>query len=70
MNQDELPESTDQPLPVKEKKAGSSAKTNSLFIGAMIGIVIWSVAHNTVSVLTLIPLFLAYQFINSADKQQ
>ena len=44
----------------EEAKAYLSPVATALFIGFLIGIVVYSVAVNTWGVLTLIPLFLVY----------
>ena len=38
--------------------------TTALVIGFMIGIVVWSVFHNTLSLLTLIPLYIVYRLVS------
>ncbi len=46
---------------VKQQK--SEAIMNALLIGFLIGIIIWSVAVNSVGLVTLIPLYLIYRLV-------
>ena len=64
MNRKELSALTDQELLAEAKKMKSASFLNALLIGIMIGVIIWSVAKNTVGFFTLIPLFFAYKLIN------
>ncbi|MDA3944292.1 MAG: FUSC family protein [Bacteroidetes bacterium] len=66
MKQKELSDLTDQELLAEAKKMKSASITNALFIGFLIGIVIYSIAKNSWGFLTLIPLFLAYKLINNS----
>ncbi|WP_297100187.1 hypothetical protein [uncultured Draconibacterium sp.] len=52
------------------KKAKSAAIINAVFIGFMIGIVIYSIFKNTLGLLTLIPLFIAFKLINNSKKKK
>ena len=63
MTQEELSKLTDEELLAKAKKMKSASITSAILIGFMIGIVIYSVAKNTVGLLTLIPLFIAYKIV-------
>ena len=40
--------------------------TNAVLIGFLIGIVIYSIAKNSLGFFTLIPLFFAYKLINNS----
>lgn len=51
MKKKELSESTDQQRLDKAKKAKSTSIINALLIGFMIGIIVWSIAKNTVGLL-------------------
>ncbi len=64
MNQKELSSLTDQELLTEAKKMKSINVTNAVFIGIMIGIIIFSVVKNTVGLVTLIPLYFAYRLLN------
>ena len=64
MNQKELSALTDQELLDEAQKMKSINLTNAVFIGIMIGIIIFSVVKNTVGLVTLIPLYFAYRLLN------
>lgn len=64
MNQQEQSELGEKPLPGQSKNTKSEAITNALLIGVMIGVVVWSVAKNTVGLFTLIPLYFIYKLLN------
>ena len=66
MEQKELSELTDQELLDKAKKMKSASIINALLIGFMIGIIVFSVAKNTLGFLTLIPLFFIYKMVNNS----
>lgn len=70
MNQKELSELTDEELLQEAKKMKSTAITNAVFIGMLIGIVIYSVAKNGFGFFILIPLFFAYRIINNSKKDK
>lgn len=70
MTQKELSELTDQELLDEAKKNKSSSKMDAAFIGFLIGIVIYSIVKNNVGFFTLIPLFIAYIFINKSKSNQ
>ncbi len=44
----------------------STAITNAVLIGFLIGIIAYSILKNSLGFLTLIPLFLAYRLINNS----
>ncbi len=64
MTQKELSALTDQELLDESKKMKSLNVTSAVFIGVMIGIIIFSVVKNTVGLVTLIPLYFAYRLLN------
>lgn len=64
MKQKNLSELTDQELLLEAKKARSTAIIDAILIGAMIGVVFYSVMQKTFGILMLIPLFLAYKLIS------
>jgi len=66
MKQKELSELTDQELLDEAKKRKSTSIMNAVFIGFLIGIIIYSIVKNSLGFLTLIPLFLAYRLINNS----
>ena len=65
MEQRKLTELTDQELLQEAKKLKSTSITNSVLIGFLIGIVLYSIVKNSLGFFTLIPLFLAYKLINN-----
>ena len=64
MNKRNLSELTDKELFQEAKKMKSTSITNAVLIGFLAGIVIYSVMKNTIGLVTLIPLFLAYKLVN------
>ena len=65
MSEQELSELSNEELLQKAKKLKSDSFISALFIGIMIGVVIYSVAANTVGFLTLIPLYFAYKLVKN-----
>lgn len=61
MQKNEFSEMTDEELLAAAKKAKSAALINAVFIGFLIGIIVYSVANNTWGLVTLIPLYLIYR---------
>ena len=70
MNQNELSELTDQELLEKAKKMKSTAITNALLIGVMIGIIIYSIWKNSLGFFTLIPLFFIFKLVNNSKNDK
>ena len=68
MKQKELSQLTDQELLAEAKKAKSTTIMNAVFIGFLIGIIIYSVVKNSWGFLTLIPLFLIYKLVNNSKQ--
>ena len=66
MKQKELSESAGQESLQEEKKRRSNSIMNAVFIGFLIGIIVYSIFKNSVGFLTLIPLFIAYKLINNS----
>lgn len=66
MKEKKLSELTDQELLAEAKKRKSTAITNALLIGFLVGIVVYSVMKNSLGFLTLIPLFLIYKLTNNS----
>lgn len=66
MTQKKLSELTDQELLQEAKKMKSASIINALLIGVLIGIVLYSIAKNSLGFFTLIPLFFAYKLINNS----
>ena len=65
MSEKELAQLTDEELLHKAKKLKSDSFMSALVIGIMIGVVIYSVAANTVGLFTLIPLYFAYKLVKN-----
>ncbi|MFT6748175.1 MAG: hypothetical protein ACI9XR_000791 [Flavobacterium sp.] len=61
-----LTELTIQELNEAIKKKKSTSILNAILVGILIGIVIYSIVKNTLGLVTLIPLFLAYKLINGS----
>ena len=70
MEEKERAELTDQELLANTKKIKSNSITNAVLIGFLIGIIIYSIAVNSVGLFTLIPLVLAYKLINNSNKNK
>lgn len=72
MKQKDLSALTDQELLQAAKKMKSTAITNAVLIGFLVGVVFYSVVKNSFGFLTLIPLFFAYKLVNQSkyDKQE
>lgn len=68
MKEKKLSELTDQELLQEAKKMKSTAITNAVLIGSLIGIIIFSVIKSSLGFLTLIPLFLVYKLINNSKR--
>jgi hypothetical protein len=70
MTEQELSKLTDEELLEQAKKMRSTSITNAVFIGIMIGIVIFSIAKNSLGFFTLIPLFIAYKLIDKSKQHK
>lgn len=70
MNPEELAQLTNEELLAEAKKMRSAAISNALFIGFLAGIIIYSVAVNSIGFLTLIPLFFIYKLVNEKRNKQ
>jgi hypothetical protein len=70
MKKENLSNLTDQELIEKANKMKSTSIINALLVGFMIGIVVWSVAKNTVGLLTLIPLIFIYKLVNNSKNDK
>lgn len=68
MNQQELSQLSDSELLEEAKKCKPSPKIDALFIGFLVGIIIYSIAANTWGFVTLIPLFLIYLFLKKPKR--
>ncbi len=70
MNEKELSELTDQELLDEAKKMRSNSIMNAVFIGVLIGIIIYSLVKNSLGLLTLFPLFLIYKLLKNSKKNK
>ena len=70
MNKKKLSELTNQELLDESKKIKLSPIAGAVFIGFMIGIILYSVAKNTWGLLTLIPLFLTYKALKDSKRNK
>ncbi|MCB9307245.1 MAG: FUSC family protein [Lewinellaceae bacterium] len=66
MEQKKLSELTDEELLQEAKKMKSNSIMNAVLIGFMFGIIIYSIAKNSLGILTLIPLLFAFNLINKS----
>ncbi len=66
MEPQKLSELTDTELLQEAKKKKSAAIINALLIGFLAGIIFFSVAKNTLGLLTIIPLFFIYKLVNNS----
>ena len=66
----DLSKLTDQELLEEAKKIKSFSFTNALFIGFLAGVVIYSVAKNSLGMLTLIPLYFIYKLVNDPKNKR
>ena len=68
MSKKKLSELTNQELLEEAKKTKPSPITDAVFIGILIGIIIYSIVKNTWGLVTLVPLFLIYQLLRKSKK--
>ncbi len=66
MEQKKLKELTDEEILREAKKMKSTAITNAVLIGFLIGIIIYSVVVNNFGFFTLILLFVVYNMVNNS----
>lgn len=65
-----LSELTDQELLEEARKMRSFSIANALFIGFLLGIIVYSIAKNSWGMLTLIPLYLIYRLVNDPKNKR
>ena len=70
MKQKEVTELTHRESLVKAKKTKLNSITNAVFIGMMIGIIIFSIIKNSFGFFTLIPLFFIYKAIENSRENK
>lgn len=61
---------TDQELVEEAKKMKSFSITNALFIGFLLGIIIYSLVKNTWGMLTIIPLYFIHKMVNDPKNKR
>jgi len=66
MNQKELSDLTNEELLQEAKKRKSASIMNALLIGFLAGVIVYSIAKNSLGFLTLIPLYFIYKLINNS----
>jgi len=65
-----LSECTDEELLEKAKKLKSDSILSAFAIGLMAGIIIFSIAVNSIGLVTLIPLFFIYKMLKGDKKNK
>ena len=70
MDQKELSKLSDKELLEVAKASKPSPLIDAFFIGFLVGIIIFSVAANTIGFLTLIPLLIIYVFLKKPKKYE
>lgn len=65
-----LSDLTDQELLEEARKMRSFSIANALFIGFLLGIIVYSIAKNSWGMLTLIPLYLIYRLVNDPKNKR
>lgn len=70
MQQTDFSTLTDEQLLAEAKKLKSFSITNALFIGFLIGIVLYSVFNNSFGTLMFIPLYIIYRIVNDPKNKR
>ncbi|MEM1080314.1 MAG: FUSC family protein [Pseudomonadota bacterium] len=70
MNEQELLALSDKELRDRARQMQSSSRWHALMIGFMVGIIIFSVAYNTVGLVTLIPLFFIFRVLHKPERNR
>ena len=55
---------SDQELLEEQKKLKSFSLTNALFIGFLLGVIVFSIIKSSWGMLTLIPIYVIYKMVN------
>ncbi|PWH85779.1 FUSC family protein [Brumimicrobium oceani] len=69
MKQEETMGLTDKSSLKADRKAKSTRIMNAVFIGAMIGIIIFSIFKSSIGIVSLIPLFFIYRGFNNSNNK-
>lgn len=70
MNRKELSELNDQELLEEAKNLKPSPVLDAVFIGFLIGIIIYSAAKSTWGLVTLVPMFLIYSLLKKSTQKK
>jgi hypothetical protein len=70
MTEKELSQLTDEALLNEAKKLKSTTYINAVLIGFLFGIVIYSVAKNTLGFFALIPILFAFKIFNKPNHKK
>jgi uncharacterized protein YqhQ len=68
MDQPEIPGVSDGESSEEAKSKKSKKIVNAVLIGFMIGVIVYSIAKNSVGIFTLIPLIIAFKLFNDSKK--
>jgi uncharacterized protein YqhQ len=68
MDQHEIPGASDGESSEEAKSKKSKKIVNAVLIGFMIGVIVYSIAKNSVGIFTLIPLIIAFKLFNDSKK--
>lgn len=70
MNEKELTELSDQELLEKRKKIKSARTVNSVIIGALVGVIVYSAVKNGFGFFTFFPLVLIFITMKNSKKNE
>lgn len=70
MDNENLAELSDHELLDLKKKMKRSSTIHAFIIGFLIGIILYSIANKSWSLLTLIPVYLIYLFVRGENKNK
>ena len=70
MTENELSQLTDEALLDEAKKLKSTTYINAVLIGFLFGIVIYSIAKNTLGFFALIPILFAFKIFNKPKHKE
>jgi hypothetical protein len=70
MSEKNISEFTDQELLDRSKKSKSDAIINAVFIGVMIGIIIYSIVQKSIGLVSIIPVYFIYKAFNNSKKNK
>ena len=70
MNEQEFAQLSDEELRAKRKEMKTAEVWHALLIGAMVGIIVYSVVKNTWGLVTLIPLFFIFKVLHQPERNR